>query len=494
MKKAFLIFPHQLFEQNPMPLHEGEVWMIEEKLFFEQYTFHQQKIAFHRASMRYYAHFLTQKGIKINYIEAKHAYADIRVFLAHAHQTHLFEQLHYIDPTDNWLQKRIQKSAEKYHFDIQRYDSPLFLNHSAEVEDYLNNTTNFLQTSFYIAQRKKRKILLEPNQKPLGGKWTYDAENRLKYPKQTTPPLIQYPENTSFYQEAISYTKQHFSNNYGQLSQQPLYPHTHAAARLWLENFLEQRFYAFGKYEDAIVAEASILHHSVLTPMLNVGLLTPAEILRTTLDYAQNNEVPLNSLEGFIRQIIGWREFIRMIYEKYGSKQRSMNYWQHHRKIPRSFWTASTGILPLDQVLKKTIKTGYVHHIERLMVIGNFMLLCQFDPNEVYRWFMEMFIDAYDWVMVPNVYGMSQFADGGLMATKPYISGSNYLLKMSDFQKGQWQNVWDALFWHFMHNNRSFFLANPRLAMLIRQYDKMDINKKATIETEAKRFLERLET
>ncbi|MFM7710515.1 MAG: FAD-binding domain-containing protein, partial [Ferruginibacter sp.] len=175
---------------------------------------------------------------------------------------------------------------------------------------------------------------------------------------------------------------------------------------------------------------------------------------------------------------IGWREFIRLIYEEKGVEQRTKNYWGFSRKIPPCFWDGTTGIDPIDRTIKKLLKTGYCHHIERLMVLGNFMLLCEFDPNEVYEWFMVFFIDAYDWVMVPNIYGMTQFADGGLMTTKPYISGSNYLMKMSDYPKGSWQAVWDALFWRFMHVHRSFFLQNPRLGMLVRTWDKMPEEKR----------------
>jgi deoxyribodipyrimidine photolyase-related protein len=173
-----------------------------------------------------------------------------------------------------------------------------------------------------------------------------------------------------------------------------------------------------------------------------------------------------------------------MVYEQAGRKQRTSNFWNFKRKIPSSFYDGTTGIIPIDITIKKVLKTGYCHHIERLMVLGNFMLLCEFDPDEVYKWFMEMFIDAYDWVMVPNVYGMTQFADGGLMTTKPYISGSNYLMKMSDYEKGAWQKIWDALFWRFMHVHRDFFGTNPRLGMLVKTFDKMSEEKRnAHLET-----------
>ncbi|HSK12497.1 MAG TPA: cryptochrome/photolyase family protein, partial [Phnomibacter sp.] len=256
---------------------------------------------------------------------------------------------------------------------------------------------------------------------------------------------------------------------------------------------LEERFEKFGAYEDAMVANEHYLHHSVLTPMLNIGLLNAQEVVEAALQKASQKEIPINSLEGFIRQIVGWREFIRGVYVTAGRRQRTTNYWGFTRKIPAQFWMGNTGITPVDIVVKKLLKTAYNHHIERLMVMGNFFLLCEFDPDEVYRWFMEMYIDAYDWVMVPNVYGMTQFADGGLMTTKPYISGSNYLVKMGDWPKGDWQQVWDGLFWRFMHVHRQFFLQNPRLSMLLKTFDNMSEEKRKAHLERAEEFLRKLD-
>ena len=206
-----------------------------------------------------------------------------------------------------------------------------------------------------------------------------------------------------------------------------------------------------------------------------------------------NFNTPLNSVEGFIRQIIGWREFIRGVYVCKGTEERNKNYWNFKRKIPKSFYDGSTGIDPVDDTIIKVKNTGYGNHIERLMILGNFMLLCEFDPNEVYRWFMEVFIDSYDWVMVPNVYGMSQFADGGLMSTKPYISSSNYIIKMSDYKKGSWSEIWDGLFWTFMDKQREFFKTNPRMRMLISSFDKMNPIKKEKLLVDADNFLNNLD-
>lgn len=492
-KIANIVFPHQLFAQNPLPVVDYPVYVVEEFLFFRQYAFHKQKIAFHRASMRNYTDYLQNKGAQVHYIDSTQELSDIRQLIPFL-KSQGIETIHCIDPTDNWLEKRILKACESQGVQIHFYDNPLFLNTLEDLEPFFKNKKKkFFQTEFYIGERKKRQVLVDEKLSPIGGKWSFDAENRKKYPRKKLPPKVSFPDTDQYYEEARQYTQQNFADNLGGLTQTPLYPTNFEDANDWLKAFLEQRFAEFGPYEDAIVQQESILHHSVLTPMLNVGLLTPQQVLNETLKFAENQAIPLNSLEGFVRQIIGWREFIRGVYHYKGSEERTKNFWGFTRKIPESFYDGTTGILPIDATIKKVLQTGYCHHIERLMVLGNFMVLCEFDPDEVYRWFMELFIDAYDWVMVPNVYGMSQFADGGLMSTKPYISGSNYLMKMSNYKKGEWQATWDALFWRFMHIHRDFFQKNPRLGMLVKSFDKMSDEKQEGLLSTAERYLVQLD-
>jgi (6-4)DNA photolyase len=489
MAAVNILFPHQLFEKSPIAENGYPVYLIEEFLFFKQYSFHKQKIAFHRASMKSYAQFLSAKGITVDYISSTNPTSDIRRLIVEF-ATRKIDTIYYIDPTDNWLEKRIRSSAAKANMKLVQHENPLFLNNRKALSTFFKSgKKKFFQTSFYKEQRKARNILIDQDENPVGGQWTFDADNRKKYPKKKTAPPINYPESNEHYQEAIDYVNKYFPDNPGKLSNQPLYPFDFKSSAKWLTDFLQTRFEEFGPYEDAIVRQETILHHSVLTPMLNVGLISPQKVIATIISYAEENNIPINSTEGFVRQMIGWREFIRGIYECKGSEERTRNYWNFRRKIPKSFYTGTTGITPVDDTIKKVLKTGYCHHIERLMILGNFMLLCEFDPDEVYRWFMELFIDAYDWVMVPNVYGMSQFADGGLMATKPYISGSNYIMKMSDYKKGDWQVTWDALFWHFMEKHRDFFLKNPRLSMLVRNLDKMDKEKKTSLMNTANNYL-----
>ena len=251
------------------------------------------------------------------------------------------------------------------------------------------------------------------------------------------------------------------------------YPTNHEQAKKWLDTFLEQRFRNFGSYEDAMVKGQNTLWHSVLSPLINIGLLTPEQVLSRCLAFAEENEVPLNSLEGFVRQLIGWREFVRATYESLGSRMRTSNHWEHYHSIPKVFYQQATGLAPVDDCLKRVEATAYCHHIERLMVLGGFLFLCEVSPDHIYRWFMEMFIDSYDWVMVPNVYSMSQHADGGLITTKPYFCGSAYLRRMSNYPRGEWCDIYDGLYWRWIWKNRKRLSTNPRWAMMCKLAERM---------------------
>lgn len=485
-----IIFPHQLFKTSNALDATTTIYLVEEYLFFNHYKFHKQKLAFHRASIKAYQQYLESKDKTVVYVEATEEDSDVRILLPKLKEKGV-ETIHIINPTDNWLEKHIKNSAQD--LEIIWYDNPLFINKKEELSPFFKaSKKKFFQTSFYKEQRKTRDILMHGEQ-PEGGKWTFDTENRKKYPKGKTPPNLPFPDKTKFHKEADAYVNEHYNLNYGALSDFVVYPIDFKSAEIWLDQFFEQRFHEFGAYEDAIVKEEHFLNHSLLSPLINVGLLDASDVIHKAIAYANKKDIPINSTEGFVRQILGWREFIRGIYEVKGSEERTKNFWNFNRKIPKSFYDGSTGIVPVDDVIKKVLKTGYAHHIERLMILGNFMVLCEFDPDEVYKWFMELFIDAYDWVMVPNVYGMSLFADGGLMSTKPYISSSNYIMKMSNYSKGEWQPIWDGLFWTFMDKHRDFFLSNPRLGMLIGTFDKMKSETKSTHFKNAENFFNALD-
>ncbi|MEO9533917.1 MAG: cryptochrome/photolyase family protein [Crocinitomicaceae bacterium] len=487
-KEIGVLFPHQLFEEIPFIDKVEEIILIEEFLFFRQYKFHKQKIAFHRSSMKSFEQSLKDKKVHVKYIESHDDKSDVRALIKTLRDG---ASVHYFELADDWLKKRLHQDSEQLNFN--EYPSPLFINKLEDLSHFFKaDKRNFFQTTFYKQERKKLDVLMDGTD-PEGGQWTFDADNRKKYPKNQTPPSIQFQDDNPFWLEAVEYVEEFFSDNPGELQKQTYLPVNHADSNRWLQQFFEQRFYGFGDYEDAIVKSESFLHHSLLSPLINVGLLEPLAVVKSSIEFATSNNIPINSLEGFVRQIIGWREFIRGMYHIKGNEMRTTNFWGFKRKIPTSFYDGTTGIEPVDDCIKKVLKNAYNHHIERLMVIGNFMLLCEFDPDDVYQWFMELYIDAFDWVMVPNVYGMSQFADGGLFATKPYISSSNYVLKMSDYKKGEWQKVWDGLFWRFMLAHREFFQNNPRLAMLTRNLDRMSTDKMDAHLSHAQNFLDQLD-
>ena len=445
--------------------------------------------------MKRYEESLQQKGIETLYLEYDHSANALKQQLKTVGEsmTSSPKKLIVADPTDFILEKRLSRFAQSLGLPIETIPTPGFINQCHENQQYRAGKKRWFMADYYKFQRRRLNLLMEDGQ-PVGGKWSFDADNRKKVPKKQLdqiPKLLKLKRDR-FDDEASRYVQERFAVNPGSIAEL-VYPTSHADAAKWLKHFLGHRFKNFGVYEDAIVTGESWLWHSVLTPALNVGLLTPGQIVDATLAHAKSNDVPLNSLEGFLRQIIGWREFIRATYQDHGVEMRTTNYWKHTRKIPPSFYNASTGILPVDETIERILKTGYCHHIERLMVIGGFMFLCEFDPREIYRWFMEMFVDSYDWVMVPNVYAMSQHADGGLITTKPYFSGSAYIRKMSHHKKAPWCDIWDGLYWRWIWNHTDDLSKNPRWAMMCSMAKKMDAEKRNTHFTNANQFLDELD-
>lgn len=510
MKSINLIFPHQLFKENPLLSNENEqrsIFLLEEDLYFGQYPFHKQKLLLHRASMYYYQYFLEEKGYEVFYLEhSKYGKLEkvFELFTKNFDEEKITE-IHYVDTTDYLLERRLKRFSEKFTIQLVQYQTPLFLTSKEDLDKILQKTKSgsYLMATFYQKQRQRLDILMNPDGSPKGGKWSFDDENRKSLPKKGLQiPKFPVFEENEFVKKYKPTIESEFGDNYGFLEQFN-YPTTHKEAEQVLDTFLKERFYLFGDYEDAISTKERIIFHSVLTPALNSGLLTPKQIIEKAIHFVSQSEgttqeISINSLEGFIRQIIGWREFMRGIYEKESVFERTNNFFDFKREIPKSFYDGTTGIVPIDETIKKVLQYGYCHHIERLMILGNFMLLCEFSPDAVYRWFMELFIDAYDWVMVGNTYGMTQYADGGLITTKPYISGSNYVLKMSDYSKSStkennWAEIWNGLYWNFISKNKKVFATNHRMRMMVSMVDKMN---KETLQNHlenANHFLEKLD-
>lgn len=483
MSTAVLIYPHQLFENHPAIRTRDRVFLVEEPLIFANYRFHRQKLIFHRSTMKRY---LAEQCPDATYVECGSLaetgdIVDLVVALK-------CDVVRIVDPCDDWILNRLRVRCSLHQVRLEVLEDPNFLTSRKAMSEYLATEPDKLFfTNFYMWQRKRLKILIQGG-KPIGGKWSFDHENRSRLPKDLHVPPLRRPKADSYFEEARQYVRGAFPDAIGDDAFVG-YPTSHREARAWLSDFVSERFAQFGPYEDAISSEDGVLFHSVLTPALNVGLLTPKEVYETAI--AESSKISINSIEGFVRQIIGWREFVRLVYLRRGRRQRTANFWKFERPMPRAFYDGTTGVDPVDHVIRSVLKSGYCHHIERLMILGNFMLLCEIRPDDVYRWFSEFFIDAYDWVMVPNVYGMSQFADGGSMTTKPYISGSSYVLKMSDFRKGSWCQVWDALYWQFIDKHADYFSTNPRMGVMVKMRDKLG-DKIAVHRRMAEEFLSKL--
>jgi deoxyribodipyrimidine photolyase-related protein len=483
-----LIFPHQLFEEHLSADPKTVFVFVEDDLFFRQYAFHRQKLILHRASMKWFQKTLEDAGFTTRYLESS-----IQTKSTDQLEKELssldISTLTYFDVVDDWLQQKLDSLFEKLSVTPERLVSPAFLTSPGQINDYFDNQANRMQ-HFYEWQRRRLHILIEETGTPTGGKWSFDEANRKKLPKNVEIPAA-YPNVESlFIEEATSWVEKNFSHNPG-CSESFNYPITHKDAAARLDAFLKTRFVSFGPYEDAISTRGDELFHSVLSPLLNNGLLTPDQVVKKTLHYAKAHDVPIESVEGFIRQIIGWREYMRATYVRFGRKMRTKNHLSASRKLDKSWWDGTTGLLPVDDVIKKVLKTSYAHHIERLMILGNSMVLLRIDPDDVYEWFTSLFIDAYDWVMVPNVYAMSQFAAADFITTKPYISGSNYIIKMSDYKKGEWAESWDALYWQFIDDFRDMIAANSRSSMMVSLYDRQSDEKKQLMKKTAASWLKK---
>lgn len=482
MHAATLIYPHQLFAKHPALERDRMVYLIEEPLLLTHNPIHRQRLMLHKLSLDAHERRLTERGHTVIRITLNEHRTTEEIFARLKRDG--IKEIHVADTTDRYLERAIKSSS------ITRvwYESPLFL---LARDDAITRyrAAKRSMAHFYAGLRRDWNVLMNDDS-PRGGAWSFDDANRKALPKNISLPsdLALYGNNETVAAErwASNVAAEQYGDGGCWL------PYTHDGAQKFLEEFLQERFAQFGPYEDAIDTHHTRLFHSTLSPLLNIGLLTPKEVLDAACTYADQHEVPLNSLEGFVRQILGWREFMRASYEADGTTMRTSNYFNHSAILPQAFWDGTTGLDPVDAAIKRAHAYGYTHHIERLMVLGNCMLLLGIHPDEVYRWFMGIYVDAYDWVMVPNVYGMSQFADGGSFATKPYVAGGNYIKKMSNYAGGDWENVLTALYWEFIEAHKETFAKNPRMAMMPRMLDKMDKEKRDAHRTTAMQFRDTL--
>ncbi len=485
--KLFVLLGNQLF--NPKYLKNlgcTDVYMAEDFGLCTIHKHHKLKLYFFLTAMREYKDELKTSGINVHYRllsdNGKSYTENLIEFLKGSHT-----EINYFEIEDKPFEFEFLHLKDK-DYTLIEHKSPMFLFTREEFEEFHKGKQNFRMASFYKYGRTKFNVLLEKETDPLGGKWSFDEENRKKIPKGLDLPSL--PEFTlsKYHNEVSTLVEEHFTDHPGELGN-IWFPVTRKQAMKSLKVFLEKRIENFGIYEDAMVPNKNFLFHSTISPLLNIGLLTPEEVLELTIDAFKKKALPLNSVEGFVRQILGWREFIRGIYQQKSDYQVKKNFWKHKRRLTQHWYDGTTGIDPLDDCIRRTSMDGYHHHIPRLMIISNIMNMSEIHPDDINKWFMEMYIDSSDWVMIPNVYGMATYSDGGLMSTKPYTCGSNYILKMSNYSKGEWCDIVDGLYWRFTDKHRSFYEKNARMSFLTRTLDRMNPERKSLIFNQANKFI-----
>ena len=490
--KLFLILGNQLFPINNFEKFKNDhiFYMAEDYELCSYEKHHKLKILLFLSSMRSHADQLKKNKFKLEYkkIDSNDFKKDYLEKIKKFIKTKRIKEITSFEIEDKFFEKKIESFIKKNDLIWNKIKSPMFLNSRAEFNDYLSKNKKPFMSTFYKTTRQKLNILMKNDGNPEGGKWSFDEDNRKKLPQDTKIPKFPNITETKHTKNLKPIIEKIFKDHPGNTQNFWFATEYNDVVKL-LNFFLKEKSNLFGDYEDAVSQKNNILFHSALSPYINLGLITPEFIVSKTLQFHKKNKIRLNSLEGYVRQVIGWREFMRGIYQKYSDEMEKKNFFKHNRKMKNSWYEGTTGLPPLDYAIKNALKYGWSHHIERLMILSNIMNLCELKPKIVYKWFMEMFVDSSDWVMVPNVYGMGLYSDGGIFATKPYICGSSYFMKMMDFKKGDWCNTMDGLYWRFINRNRSFFLKNPRLSMMVRIFDKMKSDRKKLILSEAEKFI-----
>ena len=489
----------------PSPAADLLVGLIESSPRGSHLRYHQQKLTLLYSPMRHYAADLKKQKFTTLYhhLTDTPAGADYATILSHWIQKHKIREIHLLDPNEYDTFHSLPALSKKLGVPIHRHASPQFIVPREEFATWAEGKKHLLMETHYRRLRTERNILLDAKGKPEGGDWNLDDQNRRTYREfakanPTVPPFpppIQDPIVKKVAQEVAA----HFPTHPGQADQLWV-PVTRAGALDWLKTFIRQRLAQFGPWEDTMVEGQQILFHSVLSPLLNIGLLTPQECIQAAEKAYREGKAPLNSVEGFIRQILGWREFIHGIYWLKMPEYRKANFLGADRPLPRWAYTGETDMRCVSQAIHGAVDHAYNHHIQRLMVLGNYFLLGGYEPQAVLRWYTEMYLDAYDWVMVPNVLGMILFADGGFFATKPYAAGAAYQDKMGNHcascqfdpkqREGPKACPLHSLYWNFFGQHAKLFGKNPRIGMMVKIWEKKTPADQKQIRQNALHFLD----
>ena len=491
MGTALLLYPNQLFELEALPKVQ-RVYLIEDPLFFggdpERVIFpHKQRLVLHRASMRRYAEeVLWPAGYEVEYIEwTRESTSDTGLVRAAFDGA---SEVYFFDPIDTLLSARLEAASRalEVHVPLRKLEHPHFYLKSTDVKHFFADFAAHDFDNFYQWQRERFNILIDEKYRPVGGKLRHEPTARAS---KISPPGLHTFGDNAFVEEAILYVEKNFSAYPGELTNF-VWPTNHAEAGKWFEAFLEERLASYGSQLDKLDSQSSFGFCSALSPMLNTGLLRPMAVVEGTLDFAavSKQTIPLDSLEGFIRRVIGWREYMRAMYQGFGDKHRSSNELGAHAQLGDVWWNGQTGLAPYDTVVRKLKATGYATAVERSRVVGAALLLSDIDPAQVYQFVMSFFIDAYDWVVVPNVYSASQFAAGAVFSDVPMVQTSAWFMAQG-YQKEPWCDIWDGLYWRCIENHRAVFARTRTGKLLVSRLDRLDPARRRVISYRAADFL-----
>lgn len=463
---------------------------------------HPQKIVFILSAMRHFAETLRQEGIAVDYVrldDPKNT-GSFSGELLRAIKRHKPQSVVMTEPGEWRVLQMMQDWRETLPVPLTIHDDERFIASLEEFAQWAEGRKQLRMEYFYRDMRKKTGFLMEGDD-PIGGAWNFDSENRKALPKNHQPPKRKRFPVDAVTQDVIALVKKRFKAHYGAV--EPFgWAVTRADALKALDDFIAHGMASFGDYQDAMQAGAPFLYHSLISPYLNVGLLTAHEVCARVDKLARQEKIPLNAAEGFIRQIIGWREYVRGLYWLKMPDYAKANALKAKRPLPEFFWTGQTEMNCLKQCIGDTLENAYAHHIQRLMVIGNFSLLAGLDPQAVSEWFLAVYADAFEWVELPNVAGMALFSDGGVMASKPYAASGAYIDRMSDYCQGCIYSPkektgpkacpFNYLYWDFLERNTDRLSRNPRMGMPYKNLRRMDEGRRKMIAQDAHRFLKAL--
>ncbi len=464
---------------------------------------HKKKIAFLFSAMRHFAWTLQQQGYEVEYIKLDASdntgsfTGEVKRFL----EKHIADHIIITHPSEYRVLEEIQKWEKEFSIPVEIREDDRFLCSPDEFALWAKDRKQLRMEYFYREMRKKFDILMQGDD-PIGEQWNYDAANRKTPKENLNIPEPYFGKVDAITQDVLSLVAESFDDHFGDL--EPFYfAVTRSDALKVLNQFIEQRLNNFGDYQDAMLQGEPWMYHSHISFYLNCGLLLPLECVLASEKAYQQGKAPLNAVEGFIRQIIGWREYVRGIYWFKMPAYSEKNFFEAKRSLPNFYWTAETKMNCLHQCVSETKQNAYAHHIQRLMILGNFALLAGIDPKDVNEWFLIVYADAYEWVELPNVSGMILFADGGYLASKPYAAGGGYINKMSNYCKNCTYKVtkkngpdacpFNYLYWNFLHRNREKLSGNPRIGMMYKTLDRMDEEKQKAIQDDSKSFLSSIE-